>query len=219
MPTALVFGATGLVGRALVDLLLDDPHTDAVHTFGRRPLERDHPRLHEHLVDFGAPDAWADRVRGDEVYLALGTTRAAAGSLAARRVFDVDYSLLAARLARAGGATAAALVSSAGADPASRVPYSRMKGELEEGLRGLGFARLALIRPGILDGARAESRPGERLGILLLRPLRHLPVLNAWAPVPAATVARACRAALRDPAAPPVRVAQLGEVFALGDAG
>ena len=216
MPIALVFGATGLVGQQITLQLLADPRYERVHTFGRRPVGLSSPKLEEHTIQFDQPATWADQVRGDHVFLALGTTRKAAGTLEDQRRIDVDYGLYAAKAAREGGATAAALVSSAGASARSTVPYNRMKGDLEDGLRALGFAHLALIRPGILEGERIEARHGERLGIALLRPLRFVPGLKAWSPIPATTVARACIRALNDPKAPAERIAQLGGVFELG---
>ncbi|MBT5093317.1 MAG: hypothetical protein HOM21_03680, partial [Halobacteriovoraceae bacterium] len=87
---------------------------------------------------------------------------------------------MAAKLALAAGARRFVLVSALGADPDSRVFYSRVKGELERDLMALGFSELIIIRPSVLDGPRSESRPGEALGILLGRLITPL-MRGGWA--------------------------------------
>jgi uncharacterized protein YbjT (DUF2867 family) len=202
--SALLVGATGLVGSALLRLLLADERIAAVVVLGRRASGVAHGKLREHVVDFEAPAAWADRARGDVLFSALGTTLRAAGGQAAQYRVDHGYQHRVAEAARRNGMSTCVLVSSAGASPRSRVFYSRMKGELERDVEALGFERLRILRPGILDGERREQRAGERWALRVLRPLA--PLLPASArPIHAAIVARAAVAAASDEAPGTVR--------------
>lgn len=144
-------GATGLVGRAILEGLLADESVKAVHALGRREPGIIHPKLTPHLVDFSALQPLPPL---DEVYLALGTTIKTAGSQAAFRAVDFDANLAVARAALAAGARRAGLVSAMGADAKSRVFYNRVKGELEEALARLKFEGFVIARPSLLVGDR-----------------------------------------------------------------
>ncbi len=161
MKTLLIAGATGLIGRLVVEQALADERVGRVVALTRR-LIAPHPKLESVVLDFSAlPDAapwWAV----DGVVSALGTTRARTASPSAYRVIDHDYPLAIARRALAHGATRFALVSSLGADPRSPFAYTRLKGELEAGLRTLGFPSLTIVRPSVLDGRREQGRRDER---------------------------------------------------------
>ncbi|MCS7035175.1 MAG: NAD(P)H-binding protein [Saprospiraceae bacterium] len=172
MKTALLLGATGLVGRHLLQRLLDDPHYDTVITLTRRPLSVEHPRLRSIVFDFEHPDP--EVIRADDLYCALGTTLRKAGSKAAQYRVDVEYPVAIGRIARANGVKQYLLVSSVGADARSPSFYLRMKGEVEQQLSAMGFETFISARPSLLLGERAEFRLGERIGIALewlLRPL------------------------------------------------
>lgn len=159
--TALVAGATGLVGREILQGLLADDDVAAVHALVRRPLGVEHAKLTAHVVDFAAlPTLPAVQ----ETYLALGTTIKVAGSQPAFRAVDFDANLAVARAARARGATRLGLVSAMGANPHSRIFYNRVKGELEEALAGLGYERLVIARPSFLAGDREALGQPERAG-------------------------------------------------------
>ncbi|MEJ7931822.1 NAD(P)H-binding protein [Ramlibacter sp. AN1015] len=191
-----VAGATGLVGRELLDGLLHDASVGAVHALVRRPLPHQHPKLAVHLVDFHDPKSVAAALPHtlDEAYLALGTTIAAAGSRTAFRAIDHDANLAVARAAMSAGARRIALVSALGADARSRVFYNRVKGELEDALAALRCDALVIARPSLLVGDRPAlgqpERPGERWGLRLSRALGPL-VPRGWRPIAAAAVARA----------------------------
>lgn len=189
--TALVAGATGLVGREILRGLLTDDSVAAVHALARRPLELRHPKLTTQVVDFAALPALP---RVDEVYLALGTTIKVAGSQAAFRAVDHDANLAVATAARRAGAARLGLVSAMGADGRSSIFYSRVKGELEDHLAGLGYEGLVIARPSLLVGDRASLgqpiRPGEQWGDTVGRWLRPLIPAN-YRPILARGVAHA----------------------------
>ena len=197
-------GATGLVGRALLAQLLNQPmHIDVLL---RRPVKGlpssfpNSPRLHLHQVDFSRADLAAEGLSAaDAAYICLGTTLAVAGSQAAFRAVDFDAVMNVARAARAAGARRCAVVSALGADPASSVFYNRVKGEMEQALIDLRFERLVIARPSLLDGDRAQlgqaKRSGEAWALRLSRPFLGL-IPAKWRPIQAEVLARALILAL-----------------------
>ena len=195
-------GASGLVGKLVLPRLLAAPQVARVVAPTRRPLGIDHPRLSNPVVDFDALPEDADWWAVDAVVCTLGTTIADAGSQAAFIRVDHDYPLQVARLARRHGAKAYALNSAMGADARSSIFYNRVKGELEDALATLGYPSLALVRPGLIDGERSQSRPGERAALAASRLLRPLLPMK-WRPSRADRIAQALVDAALDP--PPGR--------------
>ena len=172
---ALVAGATGLVGQAVLAALLTDKHYAAVHSVGRRALAVQHPKLVHHTVDFGHLPALPVV---DHVYIALGTTISVAGSQQAFRAIDFDAVMAVALATKASGATKLGVVSAMGASAQSGVFYSRVKGEMEEALAKVGFQTLVIARPSMLSGNREAlhqpSRLGEKLGLAAMSALSPL---------------------------------------------
>lgn len=216
--SALVLGATGLVGGHLLDLLLDDPAYGRVVVLGRRPVERAHPRLEQRTADLARMAEQADAFAVDRVFCALGTTLRAAGSREAFRRVDHDFVVESARLAAREGAKSYLLVSSAGASRRSPFFYPRVKAEAEEGVRAHGPASVVVLRPSQLLGERGERRPAEALAqraMGALAPLFAGP-LRRYRAVPARTVARAM---VRLAAAPPAPAAVVVENDRILDIG
>lgn len=189
--TVILAGATGLVGREILQGLLADPTVSAVHSLGRRTPATQHPKLTAHIVDFAAlpplPPA-------DEVYQALGTTIKVAGSQAAFRAIDHDTNLAVAQAALAAGVKKVGLVSAMGADARSKIFYNRVKGELEDALAKLPFEGIVIARPSLLVGNREilgqKKRPGEVLGFAITKVLGFLIPAN-FKPIEASSVAQA----------------------------
>jgi len=184
----ILAGATGLVGRHVLDLALGDPRVETVIAPTRRALPV-HAGLLAPIVDFDRLPEDADWWRADAVVCALGTTIKVAGSQDAFRRVDFEYPLAIARLAHRHGTPAYVLNSAKGADPASRIFYSRTKGELEQALRGIGFNSLTFVRPGLIGGQREEHRSGERIAGVVLGALHPL-LPRGWRINPAGTIAR-----------------------------
>ncbi len=187
----------------MVAELADSPDFAAIVAPLRRPADLGiaDARLRTPVVAFGRLSDDAEALTADQVFVCLGTTMKKAGSRQAFRAVDHDAVLEAARVAVAGGARDVFLVSSLGADPAARGFYLRVKGETEAALAELPLRSLHVFRPSILTGARAESRPAERAGIIvagLLSPLMTGP-LRRYRPIPAALVARAMVRIARNP--------------------
>lgn len=191
--TALVAGASGLVGSHVLRLLLAEPAYERVTALVRRELPQRHPKLVQRVADFDRLAELGDFPRVDDVFCCLGSTIRRAGSQEAFRRVDFTYVHALARLASRHRAARFLLVSSLGADPRSRVFYSRVKGEVEEAVRRVPFESVHVFRPSLLTGERAEHRLGERVGIVvaaILSPLLIGP-LRPYRPISAETVARA----------------------------
>lgn len=201
---AVVAGATGLIGRELVAQLLREERYDKVVALVRKPLELTHIKLEQRLVDYERLAASVEgTLAGADVYCALGTTIKTAGSQAAFRKVDYDYPLALARLAAAEGAAAFLIVTAMGANARSAIFYSRVKGELEEALGGLGLASLTIFRPSLLVGERAEFRRGERFFTVAMKALQGLLIgpLRKYRAIRAERVAAGMRAAAAKPRA------------------
>lgn len=192
--TALVAGATGLVGGHLLQLLLADATWSRVVTLGRRSLPiHAHEKLEQRVVDLGGLEALADLPHADDVFCCLGTTIKQAGSQQAFSRVDHDYVVALARAGLRCGAIQFLLVSAVGADPTSRVFYSRVKGETEAAVRQLPYRAVQIFRPSLLLGQRAEFRLGERIA-MRVAPLMSVALvgrLRRYRPIAAAAVARA----------------------------
>ena len=188
---ALIAGASGLVGSYLVRSLIDSPDYAKVVSLGRRGVGWSHPKLAQITVDFGAFQALPEDLRVDDAFCTLGTTIKKAGSRDAFRRFDFTAALQLARACLARGARTFTVVTAIGADPQSRIFYSRVKGELEQALRGLRFPSLIVLRPSLILGRRTEPRLGETLAealLLLLRPVLAGP-WRKYRPVEATAIA------------------------------
>ena len=194
---ALVAGATGLVGQAILALLLADKRYSAVHVVGRRAPDVQHPKLFIHtsilLTDWASPAI-------DDVFIALGTTIKVAGSKTAFKAIDGDAVVAIAASAKAAGATRLAVVSAMGADAQSGVFYNQVKGQMEDAVSALGFDTLVIARPSLLAGDRVAlhqpERVVEKLSLVAFKWLEPLIPAN-YRSIPASSVAQAMVATLQ----------------------
>lgn len=187
---ALVIGATGATGKDLVSQLLTDNGYDEVNVFVRRPLAVENPKLKTHIVNFDKPEEWKDLVKGDVAFSCLGTTLKAAGSKEAQRKVDYDYQYNFAKAAKENEVEDYILVSSYGANPKSKLFYSRMKGELEQSIKDLHFNKLTIFQPGMLERKDSE-RTGEVLGGKIIKFANKFGVLTQQKPLPTEVLAKA----------------------------
>lgn len=213
--TALLAGATGLVGRALLSLLLASSRYRVVHVLARRTLPdiNTHEKLKILQVDFARLPALP---AVNDVFIALGTTLKIAGSEAAFRQVDFDYVVNVARAAKAAGAMRLAVVSALGAAAKSRIFYNRVKGEMEVSLAQLGYETLLIAQPSMLLGDRSAlgqpPRSGELWAERLLVPLGWI-MPRGVRPIPARAVASALVGAMLD-AKPGVHILKSGAMQA-----
>lgn len=220
--TAVLAGATGLVGSRLVAMLNAAADYAQVIALTRRPLPPVSPKVSSRTVDFDRPERALADVFGTgalplDVFCALGTTIKTAGSQDAFRRVDFDYVLNLARWAHSAHARRMIVVSALGADAASGTFYSRVKGEMENAVRALGLPSVVVLRPSLLVGERDEFRAAERLALALTAPLRRLLPARVR-PVLAEDVAATMLAAARERAPAPVIAssAMHGAATALG---
>jgi uncharacterized protein YbjT (DUF2867 family) len=196
---AIIAGASGLVGSQLLEVLLAAPDYTRVYALSRRPLQRDHPRLANRIVNF---ERLASELKGlacHDAFCCLGTTLRAAGSETAFRKIDLDMVVAFARAALAAQARRFVVVSAVGADPKRKNFYLCVKGEMERALETVRFPSLDIMQPALLLGPRAELRPVEmfaRLAMPLVNPLLIGPY-QAYRGIPARTVALAMLGATR----------------------
>jgi len=177
--TALVLGATGLVGGLCLEMLLADGAWERVTALGRRPTWRTHPRLVEVVADFDQLDVQADAFAATDVFCCLGSTIRKAGSQAAFYRVDHDYPVAAAKLASEHGARRFLIVTALGGNPGSRVFYNQVKGEVERDVSALPFEGVAILRPSLILGPRDERRRAEALAQKLAPPAAPL----LWGPL------------------------------------
>lgn len=167
MKKALVFGATGFIGSQLLPMLLASAGHDRVTIVVRRDPGLTHPKLVTLVGDLDSLPTLTDQIDADDVFIALGTTKAKVPDEAAYYRIDHDYPVRAAAVAQARGATGVFLVSAVGANAGSSVFYIRTKGEAERDIISLGMPRTHIFRPSQLLGQRAENRPLERFIIAM----------------------------------------------------
>lgn len=190
--TAIVIGATGLVGSHLVQLLLENIEFKLIKIFTRRSLGLESNKIKEFIVDFDNIDSFRKDLTGDTLFSSMGSTIKSAGSKEKQYKIDFTYQYEIANVAAVNGVNNYVLVSSAGANAKSRFFYMRMKGELDEAVKGLDFSNISIIRPASLDGNRNEERTGEKIAIKVTSGMAKLiPGLKKYRPIHANIVAKA----------------------------
>ena len=188
--TAIVIGATGLVGSHLVEELIVATHISKIITLTRRPAPYSNEKVINHVVDFDHLAQHALLFKADILFSCLGTTKKAAGSIATQRKVDFYYQLKAAELAANYGVKHYLLVSSSGANAHSNNAYLKMKGELEQTVKTLAFDQISIIQPSLLVGERNNDfRLAEKLGNAVLPILCWLPGLKKYRPITGKQVA------------------------------
>jgi len=186
----LVIGATGAVGKDLVQLLIDDSSVERVDIFVRREVKISAAKLVVHVIDFDHPETWASQLQGDVLFSCLGTTIKAAGSQENQWKVDYTYQYEAAKAAKANGVKTYVLVSSVGANAKSKVFYTKMKGALDDAVQELGFEGCFILRPPSLI-RKGSNRFGEKVGIVALKVFNAIGLLRSFTPMRTEDVAAA----------------------------
>ncbi|MFN3444613.1 MAG: oxidoreductase [Bacteroidia bacterium] len=195
MKTALVVGATGAVGRALVYQLIEDKNYMRILVLSRKPLTIKHHKLSVVMVNFDTLADYSEQMAADDVFCCLGTTIKVAGSKAAFYKIDHDYVIDIARICKQKGAQQFILVTAMGADVNSAIFYNKVKGEVEQHIADLRYDTFITVRPSLLLTNRSEFRFGEWIaqvmmkytGFLFVGPLKKIKA------IPVETVAKAMR--------------------------
>lgn len=190
--SALILGATGLVGSKLLEQLLKDDKYEKVTYIGRKEV-KNHPKLVQIISNLDKMENYRHEFRVNDVFCCLGTTIKKAGSKAFFNMVDYEYPLKAAQLAKESNVEQFLIISAMGADPSSRIFYNSVKGRLEEDVEKLNLNGLHIFRPSLLLGERDEFRFGEKVAELLFKPFSNLKLalFKKYGPIEADTVAKA----------------------------
>lgn len=187
---ALVIGATGATGKDLLEQLLENDDFHQVDIFVRRDIAIKHKKLKIHVIDFDQPQQWKHLVTGDVLFSCLGTTLKAAGSKEAQWKIDYDYQYQFAVYAKENNVEQFVLVSSDFASPRSKVFYSRMKGQLEEDVRALGFSKLVIFQPPALIRKNSD-RSAEVAGVKVMQFFNKIGLFRSYQPLQTEILAQA----------------------------
>lgn len=209
--TALLFGATGLIGSHVLDILVADDRYIKIKVFLRRQPEKttmqpwSSPKIVIHIVDFNEPETFKNEVSGDDIFICVGTTiKTVGGDKTAFRKVDFNIPVNAAQLASQNKVKGCYIISSLGAAANSNNFYLKTKGEMEDAVMKNSFEQLCFLRPSLLQGDRKETRVGEIVAGFLMNAFSFLFVGNlrkykaiAGADVAAAMIVLANSAAVK----------------------
>jgi uncharacterized protein YbjT (DUF2867 family) len=191
--TAIVFGATGLVGNLLIEELINSADYLAIKIFVRQPTGISEPKVEEIVADFSNLARYSQTIKGDDLFICIGTTINKAGSIANMEKIDRDIPFQIAKIAQINGIKNVAVVSSLGAAETSRNYYLRIKGKMETDILKLNFENTLIVRPSMLLGERKEKRIGEIVGKVVMKTVQPVLIgrLMKYRAVHARDVARA----------------------------
>ena len=193
MKTALLFGASGLVGSHLLNQLIKDTNYSKIKLFVRSVTEIIDPKVEIIKIDFNNLQNHKKDFKGDDCFFCIGTTKKNSSDKDEYRRVELDIPKEIAKIAKLNLVNSFIFVSAIYANPNSSGDYVRFKGLVEEELKRLNFPKLALMRPSFLMGDRKEKRVGEKIGIFvfkLLSPLLLGP-FKKMRPIHSETVAKA----------------------------
>ncbi|HET8861286.1 NAD-dependent epimerase/dehydratase family protein [Marivirga sp.] len=164
--TALIAGATGLVGGHLLDLLMEDKNYSTVKILTRRTMGGDDDKLKEIILDnFDQLENHTKELKADDYFCCLGTTMKKAGSKKAFKKVDFEYPTTLAAIARENNAASFHAISAMGADSSSLIFYNKVKGEMEKGIEAMKLKKAFIFRPSFIAGERADKRAAEKAAL------------------------------------------------------
>jgi|TARA_B110000196_G_scaffold287302_1_gene271535 nucleoside-diphosphate-sugar epimerase len=161
MKTAIIFGSTGLVGNHLLNLLINDNYYSSIKIFVRGNVNIKNPKLEIINIDFKALDNYFDKIKGDDCFFCIGTTKKDTPDKNEYRRVEYEIPVKIASIAKKNNINLFMYVSSLGSNINTKNLYLKNKGETEEILKGLNFPRLSIIRPSLILGPRNKFRLGE----------------------------------------------------------
>ena len=212
--TAIIIGASGLVGKKLLQLLLTDETFATVKIFVRKATGINHPKLQEHIINFDELSAVKSEVTGDVLFSCLGTTLKQAGSKETQFKVDYTYQYQFAQAASENKVPSYVLISSASANASSMLFYTKIKGQLEDAVKKLDFDKIIIIQPSVLEGDRNEERMGKKMGATIINALgKVLPFVRKYRSISGEQVAKAMIHFYKEPGEAMVVTKKLGELF------
>ncbi len=192
MKTALLFGASGLVGSHVLNQLISNNNYSKIKLFVRSSINISDPKIEIIQTDFNNLENHREDIKGDDCFFCIGTTKKNSPDKNEYKRVELEVPKQIAQIAKSNSVTSFVFVSSGYADPKSSGDYLRFKGEVEEELKRLNFPKLGIMRPSFLLGDRKEKRVGEKIGIFVFKLLSPLFIgpLKKMKPIHSATVAK-----------------------------
>ena len=192
MKTALLFGASGLVGNHVLNQLISNNNYSKIKLFVRSSINMSDPKIEIIQTDFNNLENHREDIKGDDCFFCIGTTKKNSPDKNEYKRVELEVPKQIAQIAKSNSVTSFVFVSSGYADPKSSGDYLRFKGEVEEELKKLNFPKLGIMRPSFLLGDRKEKRVGEKIGIFVFKLLSPLFIgpLKKMKPIHSATVAK-----------------------------
>ena len=193
MKTALVFGASGLVGNHLINLLIKSSDYNKIKLFVRSPINFDSSKVEVIQTDFHNLSNYSNHIKGDDCFYCIGTTKKNSPDKNEYKRVELEIPKEISRIAKLNLVKTFSFVSSGYANPKHSGDYLRYKGLVEEELKRLQFDKLGILRPSFLIGERKENRIGEKIGILIFKILSPIFIgpLKKMKPIQANIVAKA----------------------------
>ena len=190
---AIIIGASGLIGKELLTLLLNHQEFESIKVYVRKPLNIQHHKLTEIITDFSKIQELRNGIDGDVIFCCLGSTKSKTPNLNDYRKIDHDYPLFFAKEGLKNGLSQFHLISALGADAKSSNFYTKMKGETEDELKQLSIPSIYIYQPSFLTGNRTENRPLEKVVLFLMKLIDPLLLggLKKYQSINAITVAKA----------------------------
>lgn len=211
MKTALIAGSSGLIGKQLIQKLIESDQYKIIYSISRKQSTTADPKLKEIVTDFDHLSELKFEESVDDVFCTLGTTIKKAGSRENFKKVDYRYIIDLANITRQAGASKFIVVSSMGADPKSSIFYNQVKGMTENALKEVGFDHLIILRPSLLLGDRAEFRFGEKLSSVFMKAFKFM-IPDNYKAIEGATVA-ACMVKMAIQSTGPVSIIESGEIL------
>ncbi|MCF4100548.1 NAD-dependent epimerase/dehydratase family protein [Gillisia sp. M10.2A] len=193
MKSAIILGATGLTGRALLNRLLDDPKYNKIILFSRSSVNIQNEKIEEHLIDVLQLQQYKDFFRADEVFCCIGTTKSQTPNKDLYHKIDYGIPVSAAKLCRENKIETFLVISALGANANSKVFYNKVKGEMQHAVLEQGISRTYIFQPSLIAGDRAEKRFFENLAKQSMKIVNYLLIgsLKKYRSIPPETIAQA----------------------------
>jgi len=212
--TAILIGATGLVGGHILEELIENENYDLIKIFGRRKIEINNKKIVQYEIDFNKLIDYKDLITGDDLFSSLGTTLKKSGSKDSQYKVDYTYQYEFAKIASQNNVKNYFLVSSSGANEKALIFYMKMKGELDRDVMLLNFEKINIFRPAALVGKREEERTVETVTIKIGNFLaRTIPDSRSYRPILGSTVAKAIINCANTKSTKKIEIISLGEIF------
>ena len=193
MKTALIFGSSGLVGKNLLNQIINNSNYSKVKIFVRSSLKISDQKVEIIITDFKDLQKIKNLIIGDDCFFCIGTTKKNSADKNEYRRIELDLPKKIAQISKSNDIKSFIYVSSGFADQKNSGDYLKFKGLVEEELKRLNFSKLGIMRPSFLMGNRKENRVGEKIGIIIFKLLSPLFVgpIKKMKPIHSETVAKA----------------------------